>query len=144
MDAIETAWLAGLYEGEGCLYHRKDGGGYELVISMTDEDVIRKCQGVTGYGTLIHFERPEPGWKALWRWRVGRRDQIEDLLLAIRPHLGRRRGELADQFLDWMDAGCPISRTDEQRATSAAAMRRSRARRKLRTAGQDGDGSRRG
>lgn len=130
MNETQTAWLAGLFEGEGCLHRRKDNGGYELVIAMTDRDVVDRLPDLTGYGTVRFIRRPEPHWSDKWRWRVGKRDHIAELLTAMLPYLGCRRGMAAAEFLAWFNAGAPCQRTDVQRAASAASMRASRAARR--------------
>lgn len=129
MDEIQTAWLAGLYEGEGCLHRRRTNGtGYELTIAMADGDVVHRAHAITGLGRVQHIPAYHEGWSEKWAWRVGKREEIATVMRAIRPLLGHRRGADADDFLAWVDAGAPSWSTPELRARKAAAMRNWRAR----------------
>ena len=130
MNETETAWLAGLYEGEGCLHRLKHKNGWQLSVAMTDGDVVGRCLELTGVGTVNRIDRAARGWKDVYMWRTNRRGEIAAVLTAILPHLGRRRLEAAEQFFEWYDGGCPSSMTDADRAAEAARMRRSRARRR--------------
>lgn len=103
---IDDAWLAGLFEGEGCIYngtHRKNGKEYptwQLHISSTDEDVILRARAVSGAGT-VHGPRTDPKHpdrKPYWTWHVTRRQEVHDVLARLRPQLGARRGAKADLF----------------------------------------------
>src|SRR5436305_996962 len=47
----ELAWAAGLFEGEGSIGIFHVGGGYyypQLVVNMTDEDVLQTWAGIFG------------------------------------------------------------------------------------------------
>jgi hypothetical protein len=125
---MDDAWLAGLYEGEGCLCRRSDGYGYELVIAMTDEDVVRRVLRVAGHGTVTRIASPSrKGWKPLWRWRVGKRDEVRLVVDRLLPWMGDRRSEAMREFIVWHDAGGVPETTDAVRAGRAAYMRRWRA-----------------
>lgn len=91
MDDIELGWLAGLLEGEGCFHVQRERWP-RITLQMTDEDVVRRLYEVTQVGrvngpyfTSGHAQKPA------WRWIVSKRDDVEDLLIAVYPLMGERR-----------------------------------------------------
>lgn len=95
LSTVEIAWLAGLFEGEGCISVKPNA--VRLVVGMTDEDVVRRCRDVTGAGTLRWRTPSQPGWKPQLIWSVGHRRDVSRLLLAMAPLLGERRRSKALQ-----------------------------------------------
>lgn len=113
MSPTEAAWLAGLYEGEGCLSrtvdNRNGNVGYALIIAMTDRDVIERLPVLTGTGNITTHVHDNPRWKPRHTWRTGRRSDIAAIIQAIRPYLGERRGADADAFLEWYNGPHPYA-----------------------------------
>ena len=101
----ECAWLAGLYEGEGCLVRRVDRRSgaisWELSISGTDADVIERAHTLTGVGSTNSVRRQRERGQGAYRWHVASRDEIAFVVGLILPHLGRRRSVQAQAFLQW-------------------------------------------
>ena len=66
----DLAWFAGIVEGEGTFSSQGRHGSRrrpEIAVSMTDEDVIRRCHRITGVGGVSRYET---GFKPMFRWRV--------------------------------------------------------------------------
>jgi hypothetical protein len=101
VSATETewAWVAGIIEGEGCIYVRERD--LTLIIQMTDEDVLLRVAAIAGVGKVIpiaHHRTWQPTWKDAYRWQAhGTRAQ--EVLRRIYPLLGARRREKADEAL---------------------------------------------
>ena len=95
MNEIDAAYIAGLFDGEGCVQYKQyietkkkhKGPGtrktkvwrINLEMSMTDESVIRWVHEKLGVGTVnvnIKNKSPssKPHWKKQWRWRCTHRD----------------------------------------------------------------------
>lgn len=91
MDTNEIAWLAGLFEGEGCVsFHGKNE--VHLVINMTDQDVMERVHKLTGFvGSFRFYESKNPNHKDTWNWAVGERDQVIMLITLLLPWMGERR-----------------------------------------------------
>ena len=92
MDPLWTAWLAGLYEGEGSLFgfsNSRTAGA--LRIGMTDEDVIHRCREVMGVGHVTGPREQRPPRKPIWTWSVYQRSDLLMVVEAILPYLGERR-----------------------------------------------------
>jgi hypothetical protein len=83
------AWVAGLFEGEGCIGHNRKTGQWQLIVASTDEDVLQRAHMLTGVGTL---RGPiDRGHKPHWIWNVTSRAQVYALLAALYPWFGKRR-----------------------------------------------------
>lgn len=122
---VQIAWVAGIYEGEGTLI-LTPGGQWQLSIKMADEDIIRRLHLHTGIGHVNALGAEQAHWKPQWRWTVTRKQDLAGLLWMIRPYLGQRRGQRADEFLNWIVAGCPSLATEEHREKDRMRMQRAR------------------
>ena len=94
MITNDAAYIAGLFDGEGCVQYkkywdtkRKDRPKrykvwrISLEMSMTDKSVIQWVHEVLGVGTVninIKNKSPssKPHWKNQWRWRCSHRDAL--------------------------------------------------------------------
>lgn len=100
MTDAEAAWLAGIIEGEGCIALVTKTSA-RLTVSMTDEDVVKHLYTVTMMGTVKRY--PKPPHKDRYVWAVGERDDLLDILTAIRPWMGARRGARIDEVLSRLE-----------------------------------------
>lgn len=95
MDAEQTAYVAGIVEGEGCIDTNKYGHA-RLRIKMSDEDTIIRTQRLTEVGVVygpIHDEL-RPFRKPNWELHVSntlRRTECTDLVRVLYPYLLSRR-----------------------------------------------------
>jgi hypothetical protein len=103
--AHETAWVAGLLEGEGCFILRADRLRSNLAISceMTDRDIVYRLREITGVGNVggPYYTRQFLTHKPKWRWTVTRRGHVVELCTALLPWMGERRGAKIQEMLDW-------------------------------------------
>lgn len=104
------AWLAGLFEGEGCIslrdYISDAEPRFNLIIKMTDEDVIRRAHGVAGIGCVGGPYMEKAGTKPCWRWSAWNNQNCVALLYAMYPFLGsRRRGKICEMLSVWRGNG---------------------------------------
>lgn len=102
MTEAESAWLAGIIEGEGCIDRNGNRNKVyvRLRVEMTDEDVISRCHTITNAGIVhyVPYKRKEHH-SVTWRWSVHKADELKSILDAIYPWLGKRRQEKADWAL---------------------------------------------
>lgn len=99
----QIAWLAGLFEGEGCVIIRKNRYGvyYELTVKMTDEDVIRRIHEWFGgrlrgpYGSKVLRYNGDLR-KPTWQWVISTKQEVLNISKALRPWMGTRRNERLD------------------------------------------------
>lgn len=108
MNEIETAWVAGLLEGEGCFSLRNAKASkvklLQVSCGMTDEDTIRKLHRIIGFGNVHVARRCDPrrsNAKLIYTWACARRNLTVPLLEAVRPHMGLRRGARIDEMLQY-------------------------------------------
>lgn len=92
---LNIAWLAGLFDGEGCVYMRTVNGTVlnriVLAIAMTDEDVVRHAHEVAGVGFVRERGTLTKGGKRVWEWRVTNAEHAAGLAMTIYTFLGSRR-----------------------------------------------------
>ena len=88
MKKSDAAYLAGLFDGEGCITYkqkmrqRRPAEKYyptweiRMEINMTHQSVIRLIHEMTGVGTVTKKPpgKGQLGKKMQWRWRCGYRD----------------------------------------------------------------------
>jgi len=98
----DIAWLAGLYEGEGCVY--RGARHVTLSIKMVDEDVIRRAQVIAGCGSVRGpYWHGKHARQQQWTWAVSRRNDVIALIESMRPWLGTRRLAQAAAQLDGLE-----------------------------------------
>lgn len=102
MKALDIAWLAGLFEGEGAIIFSKRDNGVRIQINSTDHDVLVRAKDKTGCGFIYGPFDNGPNCKPLWHWQVQYAPDVARLLLAIGPMLCERRlaraGEAAERL----------------------------------------------
>lgn len=94
MTPEDVAWVAGLFEGEGCVF-LQFGRYPQLIVQMTDRDVIERLARIVGNGNIT-TPTPRPGTKQLYRWTKQGREFVETFYNYVGPWLGERRNQ---QFL---------------------------------------------
>lgn len=112
-NSVDLAWFAGLFEGEGCISFENSGKHHSvrLVVVMTDQDVLEKIEKTLGVGKVSKSQNKTqltPTGKIAtptFRWRVGNKCDVERILIAIRPFMGKRRTIRIDEALERLKGG---------------------------------------
>ena len=104
MRDVDVAWLAGLFEGEGCMEIGKNGLT-RLSIGMTDQDVVDRVQQLVpcAGGVSVRL-RKDPRHKTMYVWRLSGHERVAEVLEQLMPLLGERRRARAQQVLDHIAA----------------------------------------
>ncbi len=97
MTSEERAWMAGLFEGEGCFTMRRNHT-LRMEIAMTDRDVVERFAKLAGVGNVNSLDKRVHQRKEQWRWSISGEKAIA-LALELRPWLGTRRGARVDEIL---------------------------------------------
>lgn len=97
---LETAWAAGLFEGEGCftLTKVKQWTYARAYLAMTDEDSVRRFHRAVGVGR-VRFE-PREGYKDRWVWDLHTSADVPRVIALLWPGLGERRRARAKEILE--------------------------------------------
>lgn len=89
------AWAAGLFEGEGSIT-RRHLRHTNLVLAMTDEDVVRRFHEIIGHGKVYGPYVNHSGVKPQWRWACTGAKNCIAVLAALWCFLGERRKQRAE------------------------------------------------
>ena len=108
MNDTDVAYIAGLFDGEGCVsykqYMRKRPHNKKpyptwqirLEIAMTDKSILIWVNEMLGVGTVgekRYKTRYTQGWKKQWRWRCSHRDAFKVCCLLF-PYAHVKLGEI--------------------------------------------------
>ena len=120
MNEVEIAYMAGLFDGEGCIHIAKlkrpesQRGlhfGLLATVGMTSERSVRLYHSRFG-GSVYHYKQ-ENKRKPNWQWVIRSRQAIH-FLRTIRPHLILKAPE-ADLAIEFQEAKhLGGRRTDEE------------------------------
>jgi hypothetical protein len=127
-NSEETAWLAGLLEGEGSFFmisSRVGGKVYRypcVAVAMTDRDVIERAASLMG--TVVRFAQNTRGNKPYWRAHRTGAPAVE-IMQRIRSLMGKRRSGRIDGLIAEWDAREPAA-VRRARSCKLAAARRQR------------------
>lgn len=106
MREAEIAWAAGIFEGEGTMCVRGNPGGLALVVTMKDEDVMRRFLQVVRYGKLAYQSSPSMQGNYRWVWASSTDHESTSIISMFWPFLGDRRRK------QWVDI---VSRLPERK-----------------------------
>lgn len=101
----EIAWVAGMYEGEGCISKTRGRGTDRFLarvqITSTDSDVLDRIGEITNAGRIYWQDMTKYGEnrKPLGCWVLNRQGQIDEFFMAVCSWLGRRRREQMEDIL---------------------------------------------
>lgn len=112
-NEVFAAWLAGYFDGEGCVHIPKNGIGIDVSIASTTQEVIEAIHARTGHGLveMVTFERKN--WKTKFSWRLRRYSEAHAMLTLMRPYLTIKALK-ADEALSYLKA--KLDKTTERHA----------------------------
>tara|TARA_A100000164_G_C21365379_1_gene521735 strand:+ start:116 stop:526 length:411 start_codon:yes stop_codon:yes gene_type:complete len=97
----DIVWAAALFEGEGCISIFPNRRTVQLIVKMTDLDVMERLVNVAGYGNL-RGPLILKGLKPSWRWTVAKKTEVIRILKMFLPHFGKRRAEKAIEAINYI------------------------------------------
>ena len=114
-DEQEIIWAAGLYEGEGTLYHNKRKDYWTIRVRMSDLDVVKhfasvwnlkigKPEDFNNYASVIKSKEITGSTndrKICYSTETAARGKVFEIVCDIYPYLGARRRAKCDEFLQW-------------------------------------------
>lgn len=107
MNETETAWVAGILEGEGSFILR-DGHRPVVQLAMTDEDVVRRVHAFAECG-VVNGPYEYNGHKPQWKFQITTSEDAVAFMKEILPWMGRRRMQKIEYILqiwyEWDSVG---------------------------------------
>ena len=88
------AWLAGFFDGEGCLYFRTNRPGFEITIANTDKAVIVGIRDRLKIGVIQEVTYSKENWKTKYAWRVRNYNDCEIVLRPISKFVTVKRNKV--------------------------------------------------
>ena len=76
------------------------GRNPQLLLEMTDKDVVDKFRDVVGVGNVTDRTYGKSHWKPRYRWTMRKKDEVIRILSAMLPYFGNRRAYKALNILD--------------------------------------------
>ena len=89
MTDVELGWLAGIMDGEGCIYAKLERGRYvnaKVQVIMCNLRPITRLHELSGLGYLKLYMRKSKGGRPVHGWFCYARDVLSFLKLVV-PHL---------------------------------------------------------
>lgn len=120
-SAEERAWLAGIFEGEGCFTGkfgngRHKGRSVRAQVKMSDRDTIEKFQRLIGIGNVKGPYLDGKGIsKPMWAWTANSFEVFQQTICYLWPWLGERRKAKATELLKKYSAWQAIPRDQIKR-----------------------------
>lgn len=91
--AINLAYCAGLFDGEGCITTNGCPTGFRLSVTNTDKrllDFLCECLG----GYINNQYLPDnPKWSVAWKWLVTSKSEVYRILSLLEPHLVSKKDQ---------------------------------------------------
>ncbi len=101
MTEVEKAWLAGLFDGEGCAWSRwPKRSNVHAEIKMSHKPTVEKVNSLFP-GSFVKGQLSGLNIRSQWRWRLDTK-RTKEFLSLILPYLvtKRREAELAIRLCD--------------------------------------------
>jgi len=113
----DIQWVAGYFEGEGCLFHGSHNKWF-IQIGSTDLDVLEKVQSKLGLGKIYGpYKSPDPkrsSYKPIHQWRLTGVPKVYAVCVALYQFLGNRRQARFMEFFEHFRIHKKIKRTRDK------------------------------
>jgi len=93
------AWVAGLFEGEGCIHAPTSGRGVCLTLKMTDRDIVERLDALFPCPRIGTKLPSQPHHKTQYIWTITKGEEMKSILALISPHFGERRSARARELM---------------------------------------------
>lgn len=121
MTDVEAAYLAGMFDGEGCISinFRSPNSimrevntqlSIQVKIAMTHKETIDYIESITGCGRVSYIRKKNPNHKDQWLWAPQLRDARE-IIERCHPYMVTKRRN-AEIFMELMDIRKKSTRND--------------------------------
>ena len=83
---VSVEYIAGFFDGEGCIIADKNAFTVRLIITNTQREVLDEIQKVLG-GSVRSKSVVGPNRQPAWELRYGKRSTVKHILELLRPYL---------------------------------------------------------
>ena len=87
---MNVSYIAGLFDGEGCIYVARVRHflRFDVSIANTNEQVLQELKTFLGYGTIHQrHDKRYPKHLPVYRWIIHHRVDVHKFLTLLLPHL---------------------------------------------------------
>lgn len=104
LSDTDIAWLAGVFEGEGCIYAPSHRRGARIAIKMTDKDIIERIDAMFPCPRITPVLPRESHHQVQYAWTITKGDTIEEILELLMPYFGERRKAKGREQLAFLES----------------------------------------
>jgi hypothetical protein len=92
-DPIEIGYLAGLFDGEGSVFPTQRFFGWQVRITMTNEEVMRWLHSLGG---ALSYSENKPPRLPTWTWALNRYEDVPRFCETMLPYLKVKRARVEE------------------------------------------------
>ena len=107
LDSCQLAYIAGFFDGEGCIFPHIPDGAVHLVISNTKTQTIYEIQKRLG-GSIKHYKKTnKPEEKTVYQWGIYNQKGCLNALKRLYPYLIQKKEQagIAIELLEGIPKG---------------------------------------
>lgn len=93
---MNWSYIAGFFDGEGCITHNDKG--VRLVITQTNFKVLEQIRKFVGFGFIIKPTKRKMHWKDSWVYYIAKQKHIYSFLRSVLKYLVVKR-QLAEKTI---------------------------------------------
>ena len=83
---IQIGYLAGILDGEGCIYQTRRGYGH-VIITNTNRECLNSIFKLTGIGMIYRLKKQRYGYTVAYQLRIYKMADVVELLSILLPVL---------------------------------------------------------
>src|SRR5436305_1930974 len=93
---VERAYIAGFFDGEGCVHFQKRAGRPIFVMTQRTPEVMQKIHSMLGCGNLYVQHRTDGNSPVMWKLSMRREEDMCDFIRAISRYSVVKREKLLE------------------------------------------------
>lgn len=101
LTETERAYIAGFFDGEGCVNWRTDNRRARLIITQKDRAQLEAIHEMTGIGRLRAQPHSGKVGETYYRYEIGAQREVVQFVRAILPYAILKRPKLREVLRPW-------------------------------------------
>lgn len=102
LTTTDIAWIAGLFEGEGCIHIPSQRHGVSVRLKMADRDVVEALHALFPCPKIRVVKPHQPHHKYQYEWCLTNGERIVRFLEIVLPFLKERRSKKAHELIAYI------------------------------------------